>query len=116
MTGGNIHLRGWGHFSVLHSSQTYRVKRLWMLEGRRTSLQSHAGRSETWTVVQGAAMVHLSGAKAKVGTGDTCFIPVGAVHCLENEGPGPLVVIETWWGERMDEDDIERFEEKADAP
>ncbi len=43
--------RPWGFFTVLESSEKYKVKRLTLLPGRKISLQIHQHRSEHWVVV-----------------------------------------------------------------
>ena len=45
-----------------------------------------------------------------VSEGDTCFIDVGDVHRIENDGDEPLVFIETQMGLCL-EDDIIRLED-----
>ena len=39
------------------------------------------------------------------------FIPQGAKHRLANRGDQTLVVIEMWFGEILDENDIKRYED-----
>ena len=39
------------------------------------------------------------------------FIPQGAKHRLANRGDQTLIVIEMWFGELLDENDIKRYED-----
>ncbi len=40
------------------------------------------------------------------------YIPVGVKHRLENAGAEPLMIIEVQSGNYLDEDDIERFDDR----
>ena len=40
------------------------------------------------------------------------YIPIGAVHSLENPGKTPLEIIEVQSGSYLGEDDIVRFEDR----
>ena len=44
--------------------------------------------------------------------GTTIYLPVGAVHALENPGKIPLELIEVQVGSYLGEDDIVRFEDR----
>ena len=43
---------------------------------------------------------------------ESTYIPIGAVHRLENPGKIPLELIEVQSGTYLGEDDIERFDDK----
>ena len=42
---------------------------------------------------------------------ETIFIPKGSRHRLANEVNTKLIIIEFWYGDILDENDIERFED-----
>ena len=49
--------RPWGTYSVLESTERYKMKRIVVKPGKRLSLQKHLHRSEHWVVVSGTATV-----------------------------------------------------------
>ena len=42
---------------------------------------------------------------------DNIFIPKGSKHRLSNKGNINLIVIEMWYGDKLDENDIKRYED-----
>jgi mannose-6-phosphate isomerase len=104
--------RPWGSFTILDESDTYKVKRIEVLPGKRLSYQRHARRSEHWFVVQGTAKITLNGEDLIVETGGAIDVPVGTAHRVANPHKSePLIFIETQTGDYFGEDDIERFED-----
>ena len=59
----------------------------------------------------GTAIVTRDDEQLEVHANESIFIPVGAVHRLENCGDVPLQVIEVQVGEYLGEDDIVRLED-----
>ena len=103
--------RPWGTFTNLYDKEYTKVKTITVNPGQRLSLQSHAKRSEYWTVVQGVATVQLNDDVMKKSPGESVFIPVGSKHRLSNEEESPLEVIEVQTGAYFGEDDIVRYED-----
>ena len=101
--------RPWGTYTILQRGDTFQIKRITVMPGRRISLQLHHHRSEHWVVVKGTALVANNGNEFFVRTGESTFVPAGTKHRLENPGPLPLDVIEVQNGEYVGEDDIVRF-------
>ncbi len=108
--------RPWGAWTLLEVGTGYKVKRIEVLPGKRLSLQKHDCRSEHWVVVQGTARVTNGGGVFLLETNRETFIPVGAVHRLENPDSRPLVVIEVQTGKDLRETDIIRLEDDFDRP
>ena len=79
--------------------------------GAALSLQSHHHRSEHWIVVQGTARVTVDETVKLVGENESVYIPLGAVHRMENPGKLPMVLIEVQTGPYLGEDDIVRYED-----
>jgi cytidyltransferase-like protein len=98
----------WGHYRVLHEAPGVKVKELVVEPERRLSYQRHAYRSEHWHVAEGRASVYIEGMLLDLRPHDSVEINVGTWHCLHNPGPQLLRVIEIQYGERCEEDDIER--------
>lgn len=103
--------RPWGSYTVLQSGPGYKLKRIEVRPGGRLSLQSHKYRSEHWVVVSGSATVTVGGRESTLEVNESTFVPVGARHRLENRGTVPVQLIEVQVGERVDEDDITRYED-----
>jgi mannose-1-phosphate guanylyltransferase/mannose-6-phosphate isomerase len=87
------------------------VKRIVVNPGATLSLQSHNYRSEHWIVVEGAAKVTINDNVQTVTENQSVYIPLGAVHRMENPGKLPLTVIEVQTGSYFGEDDIIRYED-----
>jgi len=96
---------------VLEEGPGYKIKRIEVRPGGRLSLQSHKHRSEHWVVVSGVATVTRNDERYLVHPNESTFIPIGAKHRLENEGTEPLQIIEAQVGERVDESDIQRYDD-----
>ncbi len=103
--------RPWGTWTLLETGPGYKVKRLEVLSGKRLNLQKHCFRSEHWVVVRGTARVTNGDKVFCLETNEWTFIPLGAIHRLENPDSGPLVVIEVQSGEDLCETDIVRLED-----
>ena len=103
--------RPWGTFTVLDEGETFKVKRIEVLSGKRLSYQKHAQRAEHWVVVQGTAKVTLDDREISVKTGEAIDIAVGLAHRVENPGLELLVFIEVQRGSYLGEDDIVRLQD-----
>lgn len=104
--------RPWGSFVVLHSGDKYLVKQICVSPGHRLSLQSHARRSESWTVVSGNALVTLGDVELVTGTLGQIFVPCGVKHRIKNTSDNEdLVIVEVQLGDVLDEADIVRYED-----
>src|SRR5690349_2415636 len=76
--------RPWGYYQGIHEGEGFQVKRLTVKPGGRLSLQKHFKRSEHWTVVQGVAGVTRDHETFLLHANESTYIPLGAVHRLEN--------------------------------
>ncbi len=103
--------RPWGWFETLVLGERFQVKRIVVRPGAALSLQSHHHRSEHWIVVQGTALVTVDGEKKLLSENQSTYIPLGAVHRMENPGKIPLMLIEVQTGAYLGEDDIIRYED-----
>ena len=103
--------RPWGFFETLDLGHRFRVKRIVVRPGAALSLQSHVHRAEHWVVVVGTARVTIDGESKLVGENESAFIPLGAVHRLENPGKLEMEMIEVQTGSYLAEDDITRYED-----
>lgn len=103
--------RPWGAYQSLDISERHQVKRITVKPGGRLSLQKHKFRSEHWIVVRGVARVTIDDAIKTVNENESVYIPLGAVHRLENPGDVLLELIEVQTGTYFGEDDIIRLED-----
>ncbi len=103
--------RPWGWFESLVIGERFQVKRIVVHPGAALSLQSHHHRSEHWIVVQGTAKVTVDDEEKLVSENESVYIPLGAVHRMENPGKVPMVLIEVQTGSDLGEDDIIRYED-----
>jgi mannose-1-phosphate guanylyltransferase/mannose-6-phosphate isomerase len=103
--------RPWGWFESLAVGGRFQVKRILVHPGASLSLQSHFHRSEHWIVVEGTAKVTVDDEVKLVTENESVYIPLGAVHRMENPGKVPMVLIEVQTGSYVGEDDIVRYED-----
>ena len=103
--------RPWGSYQSVDNGERHQVKRIIVKPGERLSLQKHHHRSEHWIVVRGAARVTVNELVKTVHENESIYIPIGAVHRLENPGKIRLELIEVQTGSYLGEDDIIRIED-----
>jgi mannose-1-phosphate guanylyltransferase/mannose-1-phosphate guanylyltransferase/mannose-6-phosphate isomerase len=103
--------RPWGWFESLVTGDRFQVKRIHVHPGAALSLQSHHHRSEHWIVVEGTARITVNDEVKLITENESVYIPLGAVHRMENPGKVPMVLIEVQTGSYLGEDDIVRYED-----
>lgn len=103
--------RPWGWYETLALADRFQVKQIMVPPGKKLSLQSHVHRSEHWIVVKGTATVTIDDEVKLVTENQSVYIPLGAVHRLENPGKVNLHLIEVQTGAYLGEDDIIRYED-----
>jgi mannose-1-phosphate guanylyltransferase/mannose-6-phosphate isomerase len=103
--------RPWGWFESLVIGNRFQVKRIHVHPGAALSLQSHHHRSEHWIVVEGTARVTVGDEVKLVSENQSIYVPLGAVHRMENPGKVPMVLVEVQTGSYLGEDDIIRYED-----
>ena len=105
----SIVLKSWGSYEVLQVGNKYTLKRLIVKSGGRLSFQNHEHRSEHWVVVQGMAEVRVGDKISMLEANQYIYIPLKAKHQLANKHKEDLIVIEVWYGDILDENDITRY-------
>lgn len=103
--------RPWGWFDSLVMGPRFQVKRIVVTPGGQLSLQSHVHRAEHWIVVEGTAHVTIDDEVKMVSENQSVFIPLGAIHRMENRGRVNMTLIEVQTGSYLGEDDIIRYED-----
>ncbi|MCU0820767.1 MAG: mannose-1-phosphate guanylyltransferase/mannose-6-phosphate isomerase [Beijerinckiaceae bacterium] len=101
--------RPWGWYQTLVLQDRFQVKRIVVYPGGKLSLQKHHHRSEHWVVVRGTARVTLGDKVEDLVENQSTYIPLGAVHRLENPGLIDIEIIEVATGAYLGEDDIVRL-------
>jgi mannose-1-phosphate guanylyltransferase len=104
--------RPWGKYDSIDQGQRYQVKHITVNPGQKLSVQMHHHRAEHWIVVSGTALVSIDGVDTMLSENQSVYIPLGAVHALENPGKIPLELIEVQSGTYLGEDDIVRFSDR----
>ncbi len=105
--------RCWGEYRVIDSTvfpdgAKALTRELIVRDGRQLSYQSHAHRSEVWTIVSGTGEVVLDGLVQQVCVGSVVKIPAHTMHAGCAVGTD-LHIIEVQQGDILVEEDIERF-------
>jgi mannose-6-phosphate isomerase-like protein (cupin superfamily) len=103
--------KSWGNYIVIWLQAGIKVKILNIRPGMSTSMQKHDFRSEWWMILSGELTLDTMIADKKVFKkfeqyymGDHLF------HKLSNETTEPLRILEVQYGEKCEEEDIERVE------
>lgn len=104
--------RPWGKYDSIDNGERFQVKRITVKPGEKLSVQMHHHRAEHWIVVSGTANVTIDDSVAMLTENQSIYIPIGAVHVLENPGKIPLELIEVQSGSYLGEDDIVRFSDR----
>jgi mannose-1-phosphate guanylyltransferase len=101
--------RPWGGYTSVLNGERFQVKRIFVLPGKKLSLQKHHHRSEHWIVVRGTAEVTVGENVQMLRENESVYIPLGEVHRLANPGKILLELIEVQTGSYLGEDDIIRL-------
>lgn len=102
-------IRPWGYYRVLHTVGPYvKVKELTVEPGKSLSLQRHQFRSELWFVAEGLAGLNWEYGGTKIKEFKSEIINPKEWHQLYNPTDKPLKVVEIQYGEKCEEEDIER--------
>ncbi len=104
--------RPWGKYVSVDIGRRHQVKRITVNPGEKISVQMHHHRAEHWVVVSGTAKVTRDKETMLLTEDESVYIPLGAVHCLENPGKVKLELIEVQSGGYLGEDDIVRLQDE----
>jgi cytidyltransferase-like protein len=105
--------RTWGFYRVLYESNNVKVKELTVKPKSSLSMQRHSFRNEHWRIVDGIATLTLEYPRnetqyKQLYKNHDITVPVGVWHQLRNEENVELKIVETQYGEKCIEEDIER--------
>lgn len=104
--------RPWGGYTSLFNGDRFQVKRLFVLPGKKLSLQKHFHRSEHWICVKGTAEVTIGDTVTFLRENESVYINQGEAHRLHNPGKIMLEMVEVQTGSYLGEDDIVRISDE----
>ncbi|MDC0937824.1 sugar phosphate nucleotidyltransferase [Pelagibacteraceae bacterium] len=107
----NIFYRPWGKYINLFNGKNFLIKELHVKPKGILSLQKHFHRSEHWFITQGKPKITLNKKIFTKKKNETIFIPLGAVHRIENPHKKPVKIIEAQLGSILKETDIIRYQD-----
>ena len=107
----NVFYRPWGKYVNLFSGKGFLIKELFVKPKGILSLQKHFHRSEHWVVTQGRPKITLNNKKFIKKENENIYIPLGAIHRIENPYIKPVKIIEAQIGSILKETDIVRYKD-----
>ena len=105
----NVYYRPWGRYVNLFEGKGFLIKELFVKPKGILSLQKHHHRSEHWLVTQGKPKITLNKDSFSKKQNDHIFIPLEAIHRIENKDTKPVKIIEAQVGPILKETDIIRY-------
>ena len=106
--------RKWGTYEILAEGEGYLVKKLTILPGKNISYQKHTHRLEEWLVLEGTGDFLSNSYHNEIfhiNPKDRLKIQPQDWHWVKNNSESnPLCILETWFGDVLEESDIERKE------
>jgi len=107
----NVYYRPWGRYVNLFEGKGFLIKELFVKPNGILSLQKHHHRSDHWFVTQGTPKITLNKDSFSRKKNDHIFIPLEAIHRIENKDTKPVKIIEAQVGSILKESDIVRFQD-----
>ena len=107
----NVYYRPWGRYTNLFEGKEFLIKELYVKPKGILSLQKHHHRAEHWLVTQGNAKITLNKDIIIKKPGEHIFIPLEAIHRVQNPGKKPVKIVEAQVGSILKETDIVRFQD-----
>jgi len=105
----NVYYRPWGRYVNLFEGKGFLIKELFVKPKGILSLQKHHHRAEHWLVTQGTPKITLNKDSFSKKLNDTIFVPLGAIHRIQNTNNKPVKIIEAQVGSILKETDIVRY-------
>jgi mannose-1-phosphate guanylyltransferase / mannose-6-phosphate isomerase len=104
--------RPWGWYESVAVRDGFQVKQIVVSPHQALSLQSHNHRAEHWIILSGTARITVGNSVHDVDGGGYVFVPLGAIHRLENLCDEPVTMVEVQIGSYLGEDDIIRYADR----
>jgi mannose-1-phosphate guanylyltransferase/mannose-6-phosphate isomerase len=107
----NVYYRPWGRYTNLFEGKHFLIKELFVKPKGILSLQKHHHRAEHWLVTQGNPKVTLNKENFIKRPNEHIFIPLEAIHRIQNPGKKPVKIMEAQVGSILKETDIVRYQD-----
>ncbi len=105
----NVYYRPWGRYTNLFEGKEFLIKELYVKPKGILSLQKHHHRAEHWLVTQGNAKITINKDTIIKKPGEHIFIPLEAIHRVQNSAQKPIKIMEAQVGSILKETDIVRY-------
>ena len=102
----------WGCKHLLHDDQNCKITRIELKPTKSLSYQFHEKRSETFTIIDGEALVFLNDDRFLLDPGNSINIPAGVIHRIENTLSKKLIFIEIQIGKNLNIKDEKIIDEE----
>ena len=107
----NFFNKPWGSYVNLFKGKDFLVKELLIKPKGILSLQKHHHRAEHWLITQGNPKITLNNKYFIKNPGEHIFIPLNAIHRIENPFKKQVKIIEAQVGSILKETDIVRYKD-----
>ncbi|MDC0397334.1 sugar phosphate nucleotidyltransferase [Candidatus Pelagibacter sp.] len=107
----NVYYRPWGRYTNLFEGKHFLIKELFVKPKGILSLQKHHHRAEHWLVTQGNPKITLNKDSFVKKPNEHIFIPLQAIHRIQNPGKKPVKIMEAQVGSILKETDIIRYQD-----
>ena len=107
----NVYYRPWGRYTNLFEGKEFLIKELFVKTKGILSLQKHHHRAEHWLVTQGSPKITLNKDSFVKKPNEHIFIPLQAIHRIQNPGKKPVKIMEAQVGSILKETDIVRYQD-----
>ena len=107
----NVYYRPWGRYTNLFEGKEFLIKELFVKPKGILSLQKHHHRAEHWLVTQGNPKITLNKDSFIKKPYEHIFIPLQAIHRIQNPGKKPVKIMEAQIGSILKETDIVRYQD-----
>ena len=95
----------------MFEGKEFLIKELFVKTKGILSLQKHHHRAEHWLVTQGNPKITLNKDNFKMKPNEHIFIPLQAIHRIQNPGKKPVKIMEAQVGSILKETDIVRYQD-----
>ncbi len=107
----NVYYRPWGKYTNLFEGKEFLIKELFVKSKGILSLQKHHHRAEHWLITQGNPKITLNKNIFNKKPNEHIFIPLEAIHRIQNPGKKPVKIMEAQVGSILKETDIVRYQD-----
>ena len=107
----NVYYRPWGRYTNLFNGREFLIKELFVKPKGILSLQKHHHRAEHWLITQGNPKITLNKNIFNKKQNEHIFIPLEAIHRIQNPGKKPVKIMEAQVGSILKETDIVRYQD-----